>query len=56
MLTIAGFNFAMMLPSVFFMKARLPPRKPPPLSHMKHPWREARYCFLVAGSMFYIMK
>jgi MFS family permease len=56
MLTLAGFNFMLMLPSVFFMKARLPPRAPPPLSYLKRPWKEPRYCFLVAASALYAMK
>jgi MFS family permease len=49
-LIIAGFNLALMLPSVFFLKARLPPRHPPPLSALKKPWRDSRYVFLVAGA------
>ncbi|RSH77652.1 uncharacterized protein EHS24_003213 [Apiotrichum porosum] len=55
MLVIAGFNFVLMLPSVFFMKARLPPRQPPPLSYLLRPWREPRFCFLVASGVFYGM-
>lgn len=56
MLVIAGFNFALMLPSVFWMKGRLPPRAPPPLSYLKRPWREAKFCFLVASGVMYAMK
>lgn len=56
MLTIACFNFALMLPAVFFMKARLPPHKPPPVSDMKRPWHQTQYVFLVLGSALYTMK
>lgn len=56
MLIVMGINMVLMLPSVFFMKARLPPRTPPPFSDMKKPWKDVRYTFLVAGAMMYGMK
>ncbi|WVQ78583.1 hypothetical protein IAT38_000669 [Cryptococcus sp. DSM 104549] len=49
-LIIAGISGALMLPAWFFLKARLPPRHPPPFSALKGPWKEARYTCLVAGS------
>lgn len=53
LLIVAGFNLVLMLPSVFFLKARLPPRQPPPLSALKKPWHDPRYVFLVAGAAMY---
>lgn len=56
MITIACFNFALMTPAVFLMKARLPPHRPPPLNSMKGPWRQPQYVFLVLGAALYTMK
>jgi hypothetical protein len=42
-----------MLPSIFILKARLPPRVPPPLSSLLHPWHDPRYAFLVAGAAMF---
>ncbi|WOO80085.1 Fujikurins efflux protein [Vanrija pseudolonga] len=55
MLIVMGINVVLMLPSVFFMRARLPPRTPPPFSDMKKPWKDVRYTFLVVGAMMYGM-
>ncbi|ORY28265.1 major facilitator superfamily domain-containing protein [Naematelia encephala] len=55
MLIIAGMNAFLMLPSWFFMKARLPPRQPPPLRALLGPWKEPRYAFLVIGSCMIMM-
>ncbi|WVQ78585.1 hypothetical protein IAT38_000671 [Cryptococcus sp. DSM 104549] len=49
-LVMAGVNLAVMLPVVFFLTARLPPRKPPPLKSLLGPWKEIPYLCLVAGS------
>ncbi|BEI80069.1 hypothetical protein CcaverHIS002_0105980 [Cutaneotrichosporon cavernicola] len=54
-LIIMGFNLVLMLPACFWMKARLPPRAPPPLSALKKPWRESRYVFLCLGTACYAM-
>lgn len=44
-----------MLPSWFFLKARLPNRTPPPLRQLKMPFRETRYLMLVLGSVMVMM-
>ncbi|WVQ78584.1 hypothetical protein IAT38_000670 [Cryptococcus sp. DSM 104549] len=49
-LTLAGVNLAIMLVVVFFLTARLPPRRPPPLRALLGPWKEIRYFCLVAGT------
>lgn len=56
MLTIMGFNFVLMFPACFWVKARLPPRRPPPLSALKGPWKETRYVFLCLGVASYGFK
>lgn len=45
-----------MLPAVVFLKARLPPRQPPPLSALKGPWRDPRYVLLVLGAACFGIK
>ena len=55
-LIIAGMNAVLMFPAWFFLKARLPPRRPPPVREMRHPWKEARYTCLVLGSALVMMK
>ena len=59
LLIIAGMNAVLMVPSCFFMKARLPPRTPPPWKSLKRPWQDPRYVCLVIGSclnmMMYVM-
>ncbi|WOO81387.1 MFS transporter asaE [Vanrija pseudolonga] len=50
MLTVAGFNLVLMIPACFWMKTRLPPRDPPPISALAKPWKEPRYTFLVLGA------
>ncbi|GMK54274.1 hypothetical protein CspeluHIS016_0108600 [Cutaneotrichosporon spelunceum] len=54
-LIIMGFNFVLMLPACFWMKARLPPRTPPPLSSLKKPWQESSFVFLCLGTSCYAM-
>jgi MFS family permease len=56
MCVIAGMNAVLMLPSWFFLRARLPPRTPPPLKALRGPWKEPRYIFLVLGCMLVMMK
>jgi hypothetical protein len=55
MLIIAALNTVLMVPSCFFMKARLPPRTPPPLRSLKRPWQESKYICLVVGSCLNMM-
>lgn len=55
-LIIAGMNAALMIPSSFLIKARLPPRTPPPLKSLLGPWSEPRYVCLVLGVFFLMMK
>lgn len=52
LLIIAGMNAALMAFACFTMKARLPPRTPPPLKALLGPWSEPRYSCLVIGSCF----
>ncbi|TXT10293.1 uncharacterized protein COLE_04227 [Cutaneotrichosporon oleaginosum] len=54
-LSIAALNLVLMLPACVWMKARLPPRSPPPLRALRAPWREAPYTFLVVGSAVYML-
>jgi MFS transporter, MCT family, solute carrier family 16 (monocarboxylic acid transporters), member 10 len=42
-------NVLLVAPAWIFVKARLPPTKPLPFSHVTKPWREIRYTFLVIG-------
>jgi len=51
-----GFNAALMIPACFWVKARLPPRHPPPLRELKGPWKEIRYMFLCFGVAWYGFK
>jgi len=55
LLIIAGMNAVLMVPSCFFMKARLPPRTPPPWKSLKRPWQDPRYVCLVIGSCLNMM-
>ncbi|WWC60977.1 uncharacterized protein I303_103554 [Kwoniella dejecticola CBS 10117] len=55
MLIIAGLNAFLMFPAWFFLKARLPPRSPPPLKSLTGPWKEPRYTCLVLGSCLVMM-
>ncbi|WWD01292.1 hypothetical protein V866_008235 [Kwoniella sp. B9012] len=55
MLIIAGMNAILMFPAWFFLKARLPPRSPPPLKSLKGPWLESKYTCLVLGSCLVMM-
>lgn len=54
-LILAGMNALLMLPSWFFLKARLPRRQPPPLRALKMPFKETRYLMLVLGSVMIMM-
>jgi MCP family monocarboxylic acid transporter-like MFS transporter 10 len=56
MLIIAGMNAVLMFPAWFILKARLPPRTPPPLRSLLGPWRETRYACLVIGSSLLMAK
>lgn len=55
-LIIAGMNALLMAFACCTMKARLPPRRPPPLKTLLGPWNEPRYSCLVIGSCFIMMK
>ncbi|WWD16091.1 hypothetical protein CI109_100516 [Kwoniella shandongensis] len=50
LLIIAGMNAVLMLPAWFYLKARLPPRAPPPLKSLLGPWKDIKYTCLVIGS------
>ncbi|KAK8869646.1 hypothetical protein IAR55_000214 [Kwoniella newhampshirensis] len=50
LLIIAAMNAVLMFPAWFYLKARLPPRAPPPLRSLLGPWKDIRYTCLVAGS------
>ena len=55
-LIIMGMNALLLMFSCVTMKARLPPRTPPPLKSLLGPWSEIRYSCLVIGSSFIMMK
>lgn len=48
-LILAACQLAFMTPGCLFMRKRLPNRPPAPLSALKRPWKDVRYCFLVVG-------
>jgi len=56
LLIIAGMNAALMLPSWWLLKARLPPRKPLPLNSLLIPWADQRYACLTIGSTLIMTK
>ncbi|TXT10556.1 hypothetical protein VHUM_02061 [Vanrija humicola] len=49
-LIVAGINFVLQAPAIFWMKTRLPPRTPPPLKLLLEPWKETRFFFMVVGA------
>ncbi|GMK58052.1 hypothetical protein CspeluHIS016_0500840 [Cutaneotrichosporon spelunceum] len=49
-LIVAGMNGALMLPAIFWLRARLPPRKPAPWSALKRPWHSRAFLFLALGA------
>lgn len=55
-LVLAGMNAVLMLPSWFFLNARLPNRTPPPLRQLKAPFKEVRYTMLLLGSVMVMMR
>lgn len=55
-LVLAGVATILFLPSWFTVKARLPPKKGVPWSHVTKPWREARYTVFVLGVAMVWMK
>ncbi|GHJ87266.1 hypothetical protein NliqN6_3668 [Naganishia liquefaciens] len=48
-LALAGVATVLFLPSWFTVKARLPPKKGVPWSHVTKPWKEVRYTVFVLG-------
>ena len=56
LLVIAGFNAVCMLVANFTMKARLPPRAPPPWKALLKPWQDPRYTFYVVGTAVALIK
>jgi len=56
LLIIAGMNAALMFPSWFLLKSRLPRRKPVPLRHLTHPWRDTTYTCFALGCAMYMFK
>lgn len=55
-LIVAAMNAALMLPSWFLLKTRLPRRQPLPWKSLKKPWTEASYVCLVVGSGLCMLK
>lgn len=53
MLIIAGCNLVLMAPGCVWMKARLPPKTPPPWRTLLVPWRDARFVFLILSCSTY---
>jgi MFS family permease len=49
-LIVAGMNGALMLPSWFWLRARLPPRQPAPWSALARPWHSRAFLFLALGA------
>lgn len=49
-LIVAGMNGVLMLPSWFWLRARLPPRQPAPWSALMRPWTEPMFLFLALGA------
>ena len=56
MLIIMAMSACLMIFACFTMKARLPPRSPPPWKDLLGPWHEIRYVCLVLGSGLCLMK
>jgi predicted MFS family arabinose efflux permease len=56
LLVVAGFNAVCMLVANFTMKARLPPRAPPPWKALLKPWQDPRYTFYVVGTAVALIK
>lgn len=48
-LILAAVQAGFMAPGCLFMRKRLPNRPPAPLSALKRPWKDPRYCFLIVG-------
>ena len=48
-LILAAVQAGFMAPGCLFMRKRLPNRPPAPLSALKRPWKDKRYCFLIVG-------
>lgn len=55
MLFVGALNFVLMVPGIFWMKTRLPPRAPPKWSAMKAPWKDVRYVVHVIGAALFGM-
>jgi MCP family monocarboxylic acid transporter-like MFS transporter 10 len=55
-LVLAGVATVLFLPSWFTVKARLPPKKGVPWSHVTKPWKETRYTVFVLGVALVWMK
>lgn len=53
MLIIAGCNLLLMAPGCVWMKARLPPKTPPPWRMLLRPWHDLRFVFLVLSCSTY---
>jgi hypothetical protein len=51
-----GMNAVLMAPANIFLKARLPPRRPPPWSALRKPFRETRYLLMLIGSCVVMLK
>lgn len=49
-------NAALMFPSWFLLKSRLPRRKPVPVGHLVHPWKDTTYACFALGCAMYMFK
>lgn len=55
-LIVAAINVALLTPAFFWLKTRLPPRKPVPFRKLGAPFKETRFAFFALGSMVFMIK
>ncbi|KAL1407927.1 hypothetical protein Q8F55_004723 [Vanrija albida] len=54
LLIVAAMNAGLMFPAWFFLKSRLPKRKPIALKLLARPWHDKQYAFFAIGCGFYM--
>ncbi|TXT03808.1 hypothetical protein VHUM_04372 [Vanrija humicola] len=54
-LIVAAINVALLTPSFFWLKTRLPTRQPVPLRNLADPFKETRFVFFALGSMVFMI-
>ncbi|WOO84279.1 MFS transporter asaE [Vanrija pseudolonga] len=54
-LIVAAINVALLTPSFFWLKTRLPPRQPVPFRKLGAPFKETRFAFFALGSMVFMI-